>query len=50
MQVDPEPPFNALDDIISSELPQNNPLLREKVEKYMMHSRDHLSHPGSHCN
>jgi hypothetical protein len=25
-------------------------LLREKVEKYMMHSRDHLSHPGSHCN
>jgi hypothetical protein len=48
--VDPEPPFNALDDIISSKLPYNNPSLHGKVEKYMMHSHDHLSRPGSCCN
>jgi len=49
-QVDPEPPFEFLDTIISAELPRNNPVLREKVQKYMMHGQDHLSRPGSRCN
>ena len=49
-QVDPEPPFEFLDAIISAELPRDNTILREKVKKYMMHGQDHLSHPGSRCN
>lgn len=39
-----------LDSIISAELPHDNPTLRRKVEKYMIHNSNHLTCPGSRCN
>lgn len=46
----PEIPFDQLDTIVSAELPRHNPTRREKVQRYMMHSRDHLTRAGSRCN
>lgn len=49
-QVNPEPPFKALDSIISAELPWDNPSFHEKVKRYMIHHQNHLSCAGSRCN
>ena len=49
LQIDPEPDINALDDIVSAKLPQNNDILREKVTRYMMHNRNHLASPTNQC-
>lgn len=49
-QVNPEIPFDELDCIISAEIPQDNERRRDKVKRYMIHSRDHLSRAGSRCN
>jgi hypothetical protein len=36
-------PLDEINDIIKAELPHNNPMLREKVKKFMSHGEDHLS-------
>ena len=49
-KVDPPIPPNELDKIIKAELPTNNPLLRQKIKKYMTHSASHLKSEHSRCN
>ncbi len=48
-KVDPEIPIDRIDDLISCQLPSNNPQLREKIMKYMTHSKDHLIRETSRC-
>ncbi|KAG2099633.1 uncharacterized protein F5147DRAFT_839426 [Suillus discolor] len=50
IKVVPEPPLELLDTITRAEFPRNDPALRQKVEKNMLHGRDHLTQPGSRCN
>jgi hypothetical protein len=47
-----EPPLSIMDNIISTELPDQftQPELYNKVKRFHIHSAEHLSRPGSYCN
>jgi hypothetical protein len=51
-QVSPEPPFEALDSIISVEIPdeREHPTLRAAVLQTNIHHRNHLTRAISRCN
>ena len=47
-----DPPLSAIDSLISTELPDYNqyPDLYKQVRTFHLHSKDHLSRPGSRCS
>jgi len=50
LKVHPELPFECIDQLVTCQLPNNNPALRAKIKKFMTHSEDHLTRETSRCN